>query len=209
MNAAVGLPALPLLRLRCSASEMLRAILGRKPIWGHAVPIESHVDGDRGVLRYRAEAQSFWLEVQFKKSGDEWIERDFTVIPGGVVALRLSLDDVDPAVVTKGLGIEPTRAWRKGDAMSPRRVRDEGLWIHEVGAAGCLWPEEKVGELLALLRAKSRHPEVLTRPGVQWAGISVHYRGCLERMGGFSLEQPVVQDLAALGLQLDVELFAD
>lgn len=209
MTTAVGLPRSPLLRLRCMASETLRAILLRQPIWGHAVPIEAHVDGDRGVLRYRAESQSFWLEVQFKKSGDEWIERDFTIVPGSVVALRLALDDLDPAAITRGLGIAPSRAWQKGEAGPTRRVRDEGLWIFEIDNAACLWPEEKVAELLALLQSRSHHPEVLTAPGVQWAGIAVHYRGCHERMGGLALDRATLAALAALGLQLDVELFAD
>lgn len=209
MTTAVGLPSSPLLRLRCCASETLRAILQRKPIWGHAVPIEAHQDGERGVLRYRAEPQSFWIEVQFKKSGDDWIERDFTIVPGGVVALRLSLDEVDPQAITAGLGIEPSRAWRKGEAGPSRRVRDEGLWIHEVADTGCLWPEEKVAELLALLQSHSRQPEVLLAHGVQWAGIAVHYRGCQERMGGLALDQDALAAMAALGLQLDVELFAD
>lgn len=209
MTTTVSLPSSPLLRLRCCASETLRAILQRKPIWGHAVPVETHQDGERGVLRYRAEPQSFSIEVQFKKSGDDWIERDFTIVPGGVVALRLSLGDVDPEAITRGLGIEPTRAWKKGEAGPSRRLRDEGLWIHEVASAGCLWPEEKVAELLALLRSRSRHPEVLGSPGVQWAGIAVHYRGCQERMGGLALDRDVLASLASLGLQLDVELFAD
>lgn len=209
MTLALGLPAWPLSRLRCSTSEVLRSIVQRKPAWGHAVPQHGHLDGDRGCLRYRAEPQSFWIEVQCMRHGDGWLERDFTIVPGGTVALRLSLDDVDPAAIDRALGLPATRAWKKGEAGPSRRIADEGLWIHEVATGACLWPEEKVVELLALLGARARDPSVLAAPGVRWAGVAVHYRGCQERMGGLALDRELLAQLAALQLQLDVELVAD
>ena len=212
MSVDVAVPRLPLLRLRCSTSELVRSLLERKPQWGHVTPGEERIDGDRAVSCYRLDPESFFLQVQWRRSGqgEPWGERDVTVVPGSVVALRLVLDDLAPDAVTRALGLQPTRAWAKGDTgPSARRFREEGLWIHEVFPRGFHWPEEKVGELLALLKARPAWRDVVGSRGVTWAGITVRFHGCLEQMGGFALEQAQLEDLVGLVLQLDVDLAAD
>lgn len=210
VGTASDLPHLPLLRLRCSRSDLLRRVLERQPAWGHVVPALQHADAERGVVCYRLAPESFFVQVHWRRQDGAWQERDFEVVPGATVALRLVLDDADPQRITRLLGIAPSRAFGKGDSGAhARRVRDEGLWIHEVMPQGFHWPEEKVGELLGLLRGRPGWREVLSLPGVQWAGVTVQWRGCLERLGGFALEPRVLEDLVGLSLQLDLELFAD
>jgi hypothetical protein len=74
---------------------------------------------------------------------------------------------------------------------------------------GFHFAEEKLAELLALLRARPGFRDVVGAGGVQWAGVTVRLRGCLERMGGLCLEPHLVADLAGLSLALDLELAAD
>lgn len=203
-------PHLPLLRLRCSRNDVVRALLERQPAWGHVPPAQTQQHGEHAVTCYRLAPESFFLEVHWRWHGDAWDERDVTVVPGAVVALRLVLDDVDPQKVTRLLDLEPTRAFGKGDS-GPHRsgVRDEGLWIHEVLPRGCHWPEAKLAELLALLRARSGWRDVLSLSGVRWAGVTVQLRGCQERMGGLAFEAALLEDLVGLSLQLDVEVVAE
>jgi hypothetical protein len=204
------LPHLPLLRLRASSSDLLRALVARQPAWGHVSPGEVKVDGVRGVASYRLAPESFFLQVHWRWNGSAWDERDVVVVPGTVVALRLVLDDADPAVVTRLLGLPPTRAFAKGETgHRGRTVRDEGLWIHEVLPRGFWFPEEKVGELLALLRGRPGWRDALQLPGVTWAGVTVQLRGCLERLGGFALDQRLLEDLVGLSLQFDLQLLAE
>lgn len=207
---ALPLPHLPLLRLRCSRSDLLRALLERQPAFGHAGPIAAAVTGDRGVSTYRLLAESFALQVHWRWQGEAWEESSVVVVPGAVVALRLVLDDVQPAAVTAALGLQPTRAFGKGESgPRGRSVRDEGLWIHEVWPGGAQFAEEKITELVALLRGRPGLREVLGWRSVTWAGVTVKLRGCLERMGGLALEAPVMADLAGLSLALDLEVAAD
>ncbi|MBL8749520.1 MAG: DUF4279 domain-containing protein [Planctomycetes bacterium] len=207
---AGALPNLPLSRLRCSNNDLVRALVERQPAWGHASPGRVHQDGDRGVTSYRLQPDSFFLEVQWRRTGERWDERELTVVPGAVVGLRLVLDDVPPDRITRALDLAPTRAFAKGESgPHGRHVRDEGLWIHEVLPRGFHWPEEKVAELLALLRARSGWRDVAAMRGVTWAGVTVQLRGCVERMGGFAIEPRVLEDLVGLSLQLDVQLFAE
>lgn len=210
MLPTVELPHLPLLRLRCSRSDLLRRVIERQPAWGHAAPGQQQADGDRGVSWYRLVPESFFVQVRWRWRDGQWEEGAFDVVPGATVSLRLVLDDADPDVITRLLGLPPTRAFGKGDSgPHGRRFRDEGLWIHEVMPRGFHWPEEKVAELLALLRARPGWRSALALPGVTWAGVAVQLRGCQERFGGFQADARMLEDLVGLSLQLDLELLAD
>ncbi len=203
----VPLPHLPLARLRASRSDVVRPLLERSPQWGHLAPYRSEVDGERGVVSYRTQPGSFCLQVRFRRVRDEWHEGEVDVVPGSVVALRLVLDDVDPAAVTRSLELAPSRAFAKGD-VGPlgRAVREEGLWIHEVLPDASCFPEEKVAELLALLRGRAGWARVLGWRGVRWAGITAKLRCPIERPGGIALEPRVLEDFAGLSLAFDLEL---
>lgn len=203
-------PHEPLSRLRCSRSDLVRSLCERQPGWRSVAPGASQHDGERGVTHYRLRPESFFLQVGWRWTGEEWQERDLAVVPGTVVAVRLVLDDASPERISRELDLIPTRAFAKGDTgMHGRHFRDEGLWIHEVLPHGFHWPEEKVGELLALLRNRAGWREILSVPGITWAGVAVQLRGCLERMGGFALDPKLLEDLVGLSLQFDLELFAD
>jgi hypothetical protein len=78
-----------------------------------------------------------------------------------------------------------------------------------------VWPgafcfaEEKLGELVGLLRVRTGLRSVLGSRGVTWAGVTVKLRGAVERMGGLALDGGLLADLAGLALACDVELAAD
>jgi hypothetical protein len=74
---------------------------------------------------------------------------------------------------------------------------------------GFHWPEEKVAELLGLLKVRPGWRDVAGLAGVTWAGVTVQFHGCQEQMGGFALDPAMLEDLMGLGLQLDVDLVAD
>ena len=210
MSSLAPLPHLPLLRLHCSSSDFLRRLIEREPRWGHAAPGHSRQHGERGVVCYRLSPQSFSLQVNWRWGRDRWEEREVEVVPGSIVSLRLVLDDAPPDEITRLLDLPPTRAFGKGESGPHRRdVRDEGLWIHEVLAGSFQWPEEKVADLLALLRGRAGWRDVVGMSGVTWAGVTVLLRSCTERMGGLSLDARVLQDLVDLSLQCDVELLAE
>jgi len=205
-----ALPHLPLARLQSCRNEPLRALLLRQPAWAVVGPGQSQLDGERGISCYRLARESFFVQVHWRWSGGQWHEQQFGIVPGTIVALRLVLDGADPQRISQLLDLPPTRAFKKGDAvLHARAVRDEGLWIHEVMPQGFHWPEEKVADLLGMLRGHPGWREVLRLPGITWAGITVQLRGCIERMGGFALDPRLLEDLVGLSLQLDLEVIAE
>ena len=210
MTVPVALPQLPLVRLRASRSDFVRGLLERAPAWAHVAPARVQVTGDRGLTWYRLAAESFFVQVRWRWIGEAWDEREVDVVPGAVVALRLVLHDVSPQWISRQLDLVPTRAFAKGEVGPLVRARgDEGLWIHEVLPGAFCFAEEKLGELLALLRGKAGWRDVLGHRGVTWAGVTVKLRGPLERLGGFVLEPRVLEDLVGLSLAFDLALAVD
>lgn len=210
MSALPPLLPLPLLRLRCSSSDGLRRLLQRAPELGHLPPGLHQIDGDRARSCYRRAAGQYFVQVHWRCRHGRWEECDHEVVPGAVVALRLVLDHAEPQAITRLLGIAPTRAFAKGDSgLHARQVRDEGLWIHEVPVQGFDWPEQQVAELLARLRGSQGFAAALRLPGVRWAGVTVRLHHAPGTRGGLALELPVLEDLVALALQLDVALQTD
>ena len=72
MGALAELPQPPLLRLRCSRTDVLRRVLERQPAWGHATASQHQQDGERGVTCYRLAAESFFVMVHWRWSGGQW-----------------------------------------------------------------------------------------------------------------------------------------
>lgn len=207
MGGPQPLPSVPLLRLRACRNDLVRGLLERQPALAHAAPSCQRLHGDRGLTCYRLTPDSFFVQVRWRWVGETWEEREVETVPGSVVALRLVLDDALPAVITRHLDLQPTRAFGKGE-VGPlvRARRDEGLWIHEVLPGAFCFAEEKVGELLALLRGRAGWRQVLGHRGVTWAGVTVKLRGPAERPGGLALEPRVLEDLVGLSLGLDLEV---
>ncbi|HLQ37043.1 MAG TPA: hypothetical protein VK348_04540 [Planctomycetota bacterium] len=206
MTVGAALPRQPLVHLRCSTTDVLRSLLLRRPDWRTVGPAHERMDGDAVVLSYRLDPRSFAIEVRLRRDGDTWREHDFAIVPGAQVALQLVLDGLRPTEVSSLLDLEPTHASIRG-AAAPRLPRGDGLWRHEVPGEG--QPEARVAELLAVLHARPGWRLVVAHPGVVWAGIAVHFHGCQEQMGGFVLDQAVVEQLFGLSLQFDVEVSAD
>lgn len=207
MNLPAALPHLPLVRLRAGQSDAVRALFERDARWAHAVPVRSEVHGDRGLTSYRLQPESFCVQVRWRWLAERWDEREVDFVPGSVVALRLVLDDVLPSEVSRWLDLVPTRAFAKGE-VGPigRAVRDEGLWIHEVLPGAFCFPEEKIGELLSLLRGCDGWRQVLGKRGVSWAGVTVRLTGPSGRPGGMALEPRVLEDMVGLSLAFDLEV---
>jgi hypothetical protein len=210
--AAAGAAAPAAVRLRCSRSDFVRSLVERQPAWAHATPAAGAPDGDRGVTCYRL-AAGVVLPAGALAMASATVGRTAvsTVVPGAVVALRLVLDEVAPAD-HRLLDLPPSRAFARGES-GPRggRARRRAVDPRGAAAAASAWPEEKVGELLALLRARQRLGATCCGlPGVTMGRH--HGASCaaaVERMGGFVLDPALLEDLVGLSLQLDLELLAD
>lgn len=124
------------------------------------------------------------------------------------ISLRFSSDDLDPAVITNALGVEPDLAYAKGGAWATPSGRpmvgQTGLWSRSVADRSPADFDNQVAELFAL-----------TATDVSaWSDLSARYRGELfvglfmrENLEGLSIAPPTLAAIAARGLALDLDMY--
>jgi hypothetical protein len=125
---------------------------------------------------------------------------------GGVtVTLRLFGEDLDPDRLTRELGVEPTRSYRSGDAVSARSNarRTQGMWQLK-----SLLPEDRPIEdhitgLLEMLPAELGVWEQATRDLRKdlFCGVLI-----TSQVSGLSVGLTAIEQLAARGLCLELDL---
>jgi len=97
------------------------------------------------------------------------IERDIDRLE---IELRVSGDDLDPDRVTRMLGVNPTRAARKGDeidVLGVPTVQRTGLWTWALPAS----PEWELGDAIDTLLERLPHDPALWESLAGWATVAV------------------------------------
>jgi len=112
----------------------------------------------------------------------------------------------DPAVITRAMGIEPTKAWVKGEAIANSRQgkHTHSRWVLQ-STRPLAEPIEAHFENL-LSRLESRHEavaEVRTRFEARLVVAAYWY----EANPSFRLTADIVQRIATLGLEVDFDLY--
>jgi hypothetical protein len=113
--------------------------------------------------------------------------------------------DFDPSEITKKLGIEPTRAWKKGEVNPATNLdRKRSRWCLDSSEDPKTALEHHLCDVLYQLR--NCFPQV--------AELRSKYDGCLQAVAyfyrdypGFSLDESVISDLAKLKLGVDCDFY--
>lgn len=130
------------------------------------------------------------------------------VVDETVATLSFQGEELEPDEITARLGLQPTRAHRKGDAISRWRndPHSQGLWSFELRTQAPEGPEEALSRLLAMLPADA---------GL-WASLTGRYRARVDLSlvvkawsRGFEMPAPLIAALAARGLSVWCEVYAE
>lgn len=124
------------------------------------------------------------------------------------VSLRFFGDTLEPQEITAILGIEPSRAYRKGDPWSAdenRRYRRTGAWLYRVPRAE---PGDLVRQLHDLLNASTANTD-------QWVRLTNRYHGDIfcglfmaETNEGVEISPLLLEAIASRGLRLSLDVYA-
>jgi hypothetical protein len=126
------------------------------------------------------------------------------------IRLLLIHPSVDPADITREIGLEPASSWRCGEPrFTPKGTRLEGVWrdtrwTHEFDMGDVATLEEAIASsadrlagarrLLSSLRQTGGTVElIVTLPGDAYQGASIPFA--------------LLHDLASLGIDLGIEVF--
>lgn len=113
----------------------------------------------------------------------------------------------DPSIVTKIMGVEPSRSWIKGEPISDklRGVQSHSRWELRTPADPSLSLEDQLVALLPLLKDyKAQIHEVSEKFE---AGICCHAYYYEEFNAGLHLSEDTIRRLADLRLSIDFDLY--
>lgn len=120
-------------------------------------------------------------------------------------ALCIYGDDLDPDDVSARLGIQPTRAFRKGERRNHSPPTRHGAWILEVRGETPTGPDDHLRELLAQVTVAPDVWQTLLRDFELRLSCAVHTTGWNR---GFALRPATLAKIADLGIELDFDLYA-
>ncbi len=115
--------------------------------------------------------------------------------------------DWDPEKVTSRLGIEPSLSWKIGDPKSIGRGAYEfSRWVLDSGLPPTATFGEHLQELLNRLRPLTKKIAELAPGNYPTVVLAAHYS---DWQPGLVFEPDQVQELADLGVALDLDLYFD
>ena len=119
------------------------------------------------------------------------------------VTLQVSGDELDPAWVTSKLGIEPTQAHRKGEAVGKRNPARTGVWsLSDTNETRSL--EEKLRHLMSLISMDQQGWLVVTRKWRVRAFCGIFLDEWNE---GTVISPDILAELAKRRIQLELDVY--
>jgi len=127
------------------------------------------------------------------------------LVDSASVSLSLYGADLEPAVVTQLLGVEPIHAWRRGERPKPRLPpTGMGTWSLAVTGAAPQGPEEL---LIGLLDRLPADPDVWAEVRRRWKA-RLFFGLFLDAFNrGFNLGAGTVARVAVLGIPLHFDIY--
>jgi len=112
--------------------------------------------------------------------------------------------DLDPAAITRQLGVAPSDSWKRGDLTPTRRERQFGCWELRSRLPSISELEEHILDVLMQMDA---NPGAFKEVGERHGGL-MQLVGYFHEIGvGLQLTRDVVKRIAAFGLEIDQDFY--
>jgi hypothetical protein len=124
------------------------------------------------------------------------------------VSLRISGDNLEPSEVTAELGLRPDVTGRRGEHIRGNAryaVYETGIWVHSY-EEGSLVFEDRLDAFISTLEARAEAVRALTTRAGVGAELFLGFSAG-NGQGGFTLSASLLGRIAALGLDLTLDLY--
>ena len=119
--------------------------------------------------------------------------------------LSVMSDSLSPHQVTSRLGLSPYESHRLGEMRAPGAGYENHRWYFRPEVPACLNFEAKLAALLATLIPRRHQLEEVQAEASTYIGVAQYeYK---DWAGGWHLDRSALQSLAALNLELDIDLY--
>jgi len=156
---------------------------------------------------FRVEGEPYYVVVVVRPEGKGLVLAGAYVEAAVRVFLLIKSKELTPDEITRRLGLKPTAAYAKGHTLHKGlRPLAQTLWRFEPHKT---LPEE-VGRKLDLLldQLDGAAAPIAELANECRATVNICYEGCREWLGGWTASARTVQRIAALGADLELDLFA-
>ncbi|MBN1916858.1 MAG: DUF4279 domain-containing protein [Verrucomicrobia bacterium] len=182
-----------------------------RPILVDGQPLIARADTTREPDAYyfyfRLEDEPYYLVVVVRREGDKLAVTCACVEAAVRVYLLVKSKHLTPREITERLGLQPTRAYAKGDRihaeLPPLTYTKWRFEPHQTLA-------EEIGRKLDLLLdvLEPATPRIAKLASEADVKIGICYEGCREWLGGWDTSSETLRRLAALGVHLQFDLYA-
>jgi len=127
-----------------------------------------------------------------------------------IVDLNITDFTCDPRELTEALGVQPTRAWRKGELKNPRAIvrHEENGWELSSGAGSHKSFEQHTEALLGIIEpALDKFTEVCNRYDTRLLVVASMYYDNEERLPWLGFNRRAMRIFTQIGAAVDFDLY--
>ncbi|MCP5100354.1 MAG: DUF4279 domain-containing protein [Chloroflexi bacterium] len=174
-------------------------------------PIIVYVDEDpvhnRYIVYFELKSVDYYLAIPVFQS-EGILKLDLVYLQDKIsVFFRVISDVLSPKDISKRLGLAPTRVRHKDELLKEgyEKRLPHHVWFYESEAGIPRDLNEKLANLLTILEPIQQ--KILELSSDAYITIWVDYRGNSDYLNGFSFDRELIQKIASLGCDFDIDMY--
>jgi hypothetical protein len=172
------------------------------------------IDGSRELgaffVYFALEGEPYHFVIVIRSANDRMVAAAAYIEAGVRVYLTIVSMSLDPLSITNKVRLSPTRSYRMGDRIRSQHrtspIAKEHRWYFEPQQDTPGELEQKLEFLLD--RLKPSQAEIASLQNECEIEVSICYEGYRGSMGGWHIDKATIQQIAALGAEIDLDLYA-
>jgi hypothetical protein len=171
--------------------------------------VDTLSEADAFYVYFEIEGEQYYFVVVIREEGGKLIASASYIEAAIEIYLAIYSDTLDPDTISARLSLEPTQTRWRGELIHPKhpqRQYEDNRWYFEPQKNLPSNLENKLGFLLDRLDAV-RSNLIALQDECEMC-INISYKGYRDWMGGWHFDRSTLNRIAALGIEMDFDLYA-